>query len=96
MSLRDNFKYSPAEMRVIEFYGFLDICGRISPPRLYELLALKAFESRDSSPYADALRTSLEMFQSGAAYRMSLEWDRQITAVLDGVREKEPNAKTTP
>jgi hypothetical protein len=49
------FKYSENEMKIIRYFRMDDVCSRIAPDRLFEMLAVQSFLNKDKSIYSDAL-----------------------------------------
>jgi hypothetical protein len=79
------FDYSEIEMRLIEHFGFADICSNIAPPMLYPLMACAAFTRRDETWFAEALRSCVLALEGKhttpegkVIYRMTPEWDKMI------------------
>ncbi len=72
-------EYSPAELRLIEHFGYLHLSGRLYPAELFGLMTKKAFLDNDQTPYAEALRRCVTALDRCLPYRMTPEFETLAT-----------------
>lgn len=75
--------YSPAELKIIEHFGYLDVAERAEPLMLYRMMIEKAFEDNDTSKYAKALRAGWLMFKAGKPGRQTPAFVLKLAKVLN-------------
>lgn len=78
-------KYSEKELRlirVISFHWYDIIINNktdVSPPAIYDILALNMFIENRTGPEVDALRRAVTAIHDCTCYRNTPEWDELIT-----------------
>lgn len=75
---------SPAECRLVAHFGFSDMLeSSVGIHPLYRIMCERAFMTNDTTVYASALRVAWSAVLSGTLNRMTPEFDKMITDVLD-------------
>lgn len=72
--------YSPNELKLIDHFGYrnsVEEGSSVSPPKLYQFMAVKAFLAGDTSPYAEALRRGMLCMEQNI-YRHTPEFEKAI------------------
>ena len=73
-----NFEYSEKELKLIKIMGFEDICHRIEPNSLYNLMATKCFLDNICDNSSKSIRNCLKALINSNIRRMTPEFDNLI------------------
>lgn len=74
------FEYSKSEMKLIKHFGYEKLANdtNTSPVELYRMMAMKAFDMDDRTPYAEAVRKANRAINNCNPYRGTLCFDKLI------------------